>query len=143
LSLPSTSPKQLPLQMPVHGAHDKFGEMVKQPPLTHSDPLPHSGPPAMQVHAPLAQVAPAAQQVSPQRSPQTPPQQPCPGSQACPQAPQFCASVCRLEHAPPQQVWPVGQEPQLRVPPQPSETMAHWPGWQTVWGVQQIPASQT
>jgi hypothetical protein len=133
----------LPEQSLEQPAHDKPEVIVKQPPLTHSDPLLHDGPPGPQVHAPFAQVAPAAQQVSPQRSPHIPPQQPCPAPQACPQAPQCCASVCRSAHASPQQVCPVPQAPHSRLPPQPSGTLPHWPGWQIVCGVQQLPAVQT
>jgi hypothetical protein len=70
------------LQSLEHVEHDRPEAIVKQPPFTHSDPLLHGGPPGPQVHAPFAQVAPAAQQVSPQRSPQIPPQHPCPAPQA-------------------------------------------------------------
>lgn len=92
----------------------------KQPPWTHSCPALQQFPLHWTAHVPL--------------------QQPWPDGQALPQVPQFAASVWRLAQAPLQQVCPEGQLPQLRVPPQPSLIVPHWPGWQVGCGVQQLPS---
>jgi hypothetical protein len=97
--------------------------------------------------APLMHSCPAPQQAPLQRTAHAPPQQPSPAGQTVPQAPQLAGSVWRSAHIPssastPQQVCPAEQFGQLRVPPQPSLTVPHWPGLQLGCGVQQLPAKQ-
>ena len=141
--LPSTDPEHCPPQPAEQPSHDRPDVIWKQPPFTHWYPLgqfdasqtPNTQPPS-------TQVAPAAQHAPSQMSAQRPSQQPQPAGQAWPQAAQFAGSEGRLAHTPEQQVCPEGQVPQSSVPPQPSPSVPHWPGWH-VCGVQQLPASQT
>jgi hypothetical protein len=143
LLLPSISPAQLPLQKLEHPAHDKPDVIVKQPPLTHSYPFAPGQFVALhwlKSHVPSTHVAPAAQHPSSHGMQHIPVLQSHPTGQAWPQAAQFAGSDWRSAHTWSQQVCPPGQAPQLSVPPQPSEITPHWPGWQTVCGVQQLPS---
>lgn len=65
---------------------------------------------ALPQHAvPAQQLPPHACGVAPEH-PHVPPEHPCPVAQACPQAPQFAASVCVFTHAPEQLVVPEAQQ---------------------------------
>lgn len=142
MPLPSTLPKHLPPQLVGQLAQDAV-VIWKQPLWTHSYPAGQFvalQPSNSQLL--FTQVPPGAQQVPSQGTAHAPSQQAQPDGQAWPQAAQFPGSVWRLTHSSPQQVSPAEQVPQAMVPPQPSLSVPHWPGWH-VAGVQQLPALQT